>query len=137
MWLGNALAAGLGVWALWRGRWVERCGALIMCSNWVLTPFVQDYRNVGLDWGILIVDALSLVGFFWLSLRSRELWTAFATAFMFLAVIGHFAAKVTEGLSLYVYISGNGIWGGYAILCCLTAGMLAQEKRRKRTYAHS
>lgn len=131
---GNALAIILGVWALWRGGKTERLGTGFLWFGWVATPLVQTPRP-GFDTGILIVDLIVLSGFFWLSLTSRKLWMALATAFMVVAVASHFAPLLTHHVSLYVYITANGFWGGYAVLDAFLAGMIQIEKDRRRTLA--
>ncbi|ESQ81203.1 hypothetical protein [Asticcacaulis sp. YBE204] len=133
IWLygGNVLALLIGIWALWRGGKTERLGTVVLWGGWIATPLVQT-PHAGIDIGILIVDLIVTAGFFWLSLTSRKLWMAFATAFMVMAVASHFAPLLTRYVSLYVYITANGFWGGLAVLGAFLAGMLQVEKERHK-----
>lgn len=126
----TVLAVTVGIWALWRGQWPERYGALLIWFTWILSPIVQTPRP-GFDPGIATVDTLTLIGFFILSLWSRRFWTAFITAFMLLAVLGHFASLLSQDLSLFVYITANSFWGGYALVFALMAGMISLERQRR------
>jgi hypothetical protein len=130
-WGGTVLAVAITVWAVLRGGSTEKYGAIINLICWFLTPLVQT-KAPGIDIGVTLVDTGLLTTFLWLSLRSRELWAAFAAAFQFLCLIGDFAIGLTHNVSLYTYITGNGLWGGYAILATLIAGMISAEKRRKQ-----
>ncbi|MDC7682777.1 hypothetical protein PQU92_05785 [Asticcacaulis sp. BYS171W] len=124
------LAIVFGIWALWRGTRTERIGTGLIWFGWVASPLVQTPRP-GMDVGIAIVDTMVLIGFVWLSFTTRKLWTACAAAFMLVAVACHFAPLLTPQVSLYVYITANSFWGGYALLGALLAGMLRVEKDRR------
>lgn len=125
------LAIVFGVWALWRGTRTERIGTGLIWFGWIASPLVQTPQP-GMDIGITIVDTIVLIGFVWLSFTTRKLWTAFATAFLLVALMCHFAPLLTPHVSLYVYITANSFWGGYALLGALLAGMIQVEKQRKR-----
>ena len=129
VWGGHILAVLIGSWALWRGGSTERYGAIFIWLMWVLSPLAQTRGTIGLDLGILAVDATTMLAFFWLSALSRKFWTAFAAAFMVLAVAGHFSPVLTSDISLFIYLTNNGFWGGYAMLGALVAGMIEVEQR--------
>lgn len=133
VWCGHLAALAVGVWAIVRGGWTERCGTLLIWFTWILTPIVQTKGVSGLDPGIFLVDLITFSGFVWLSLDSRKLWTAFASAFLLLTVVGHIAPLLSDSLSVFIYITNNGFWGGYALLGALTAGMIYREKPAERT----
>jgi hypothetical protein len=131
VWGGHALALLIGIWALWRGTKTERYGAIFIWLMWVLSPLLQTKGMIGLDYGLLIVDAGTMLAFFWLSATSRKFWTAFAAAFMVLTVAGHFSTPLSSDVNLIIYLTNNGFWGGYAMLGALAAGMTGVERSRK------
>lgn len=116
---------------LLRGGLVERCGAVIYALGWAGGYLLQERGGNGPGLKVFIVDILVMVGFIVLSAWSRKIWTLFAAAFSVAAVLCHIAGLIGK-VSVVTYVTGISLWGGYAMLFALTAGMISVELERRR-----
>lgn len=96
-----------------KGGAPEKWGAVIFVLAALLTPLLNT--RDGVRFGVLIIDGLTLIGFVWLSLRWRQLWSLFAAAFVLEDVICHLAMVLVPGIGGYGYVIGLLIWGGYGL----------------------
>jgi hypothetical protein len=131
---GTAAAVVICALAFWRGGPAERYGAAIILTGWFITPLVDahggaDGLSTGL--GVFAVDVITLITLTWLSLWSRKVWTLFAAAFQLDAVASHIAAFLSH-ISLFSYVTGLGIWGGYGLILALGVGVWGCERERRR-----
>lgn len=107
---------GVGLVAVWRGRDSERLAATGVLAGWALSMVVARSRSNDTQWGIFAVDALLLLLFLWLALRSRRFWPLFVAAFQLLMVLTHFASILDAGVSGWAYLTANLIWSYMVVL---------------------
>lgn len=125
----GATAIGVSGWAIWRGGRSERLVAEVLMTLWFLTPLVHYRPDHGPNLGAAAVDLVGTVIMTWLSLRHRHLWLLCLAAFQLDLMACHGLKALFHGISLYAYLTGTVIWGGYAPVACLLAGMLSLEGR--------
>lgn len=113
---------GVGVVAVLRGRDSERLAATGVLTGWALSMVLARARSNDTQWGIFAVDALLLMLFLWLAMRSRRFWPLFVAAFQLLMVFTHIASILDAGVSGWAYLTANLIWS-YLVL--LTIGYAA------------
>jgi len=126
--LGLAVAT-TGV-ALKFGDFSARRMASAFLGDWLgslLLVDVQDVYNTGL--AMLSLDGATLAYFVWISLRSRRLWTAVASAFMAIIVGSHVATMIDLRVTIHTFRLSMAIWS-YGILLCLAFGTWAAWRRR-------
>jgi hypothetical protein len=80
----------------------------------------------------MVVDTLCLVGFFWISIRSRKIWALFAAALQLDDVVIHYSAALVPRLNSYGYVTALYIFGGYGLLAVLVFSLW--EKRQDERY---
>jgi hypothetical protein len=108
----------------------RRIGAAFL-SDWLaslLVVDVQDAYNVGL--AMLAADGVTLVYFVWISLQSRRLWTAVASAFLAIIVASHVATMIDLRVTISTFRLSMAIWS-YGILACLAFGTWAAWRDRR------
>ena len=69
---------GVGVVAVLRGRDSERLAATGVLTGWAMSMVLARARSNDTQWGIFAVDALLLMLFLWLAMRSRRFWPLFS-----------------------------------------------------------
>ncbi|MDO8900020.1 MAG: hypothetical protein Q7V15_01555 [Phenylobacterium sp.] len=122
--------------ALWRGGVPEKRVAVANVAAWFLTPLAYDRDALGLQWGVLGVDALFLAYLLFLALTTDRLWLLFATAFQLLGIVTHVAMGVDEGVPALPYRWGLVIWS-YLTLASLGVGAWVHRTQPARTGAPS
>jgi hypothetical protein len=127
----GALALLISAWAVGRGGRNERLVAALLMTFWFLTPLLHHQYYGSPNLGAVAVDVLALVAFTLLSLQTRQLWILFMAAFELDTIACHVVKAIYPGISQYAYLTGTVIWGGYAQLACLLAGMISYESRRQ------
>ena len=118
------LAAGL-----WGGK-TERVFAATFWIAWALTIVVQSHGSKGPGGQVILIDSLVLVVFVAASVKSRRLWTIFATASQIDDVASHITARLLH-FGLWSYLSAVGIWGGWFLIFCIAAGTIGYRLRLK------
>ena len=126
----NVAAAICCLWAFWRGGTVEKYGAAIIGVGWILTVIFKQ-PNMGPGAIIAGIDVVAFVLLVVLAIWSRRIWVFFAAACQLNAVFSHFA-NIFADYGLYSFSSANGFWGGWALLICLSAGILGYRREYKR-----
>jgi hypothetical protein len=126
VWFGTTLAVLCCTWAFWRGGSVERYGAAIVLSGWLLSLWLQKRGDDGPGVAVIIIDITMLIAFAILSGSSRRLWTMLITACQIDAVVAHFA-MIHLDVDGWSYFTVVGIWGGYGLLVSLALGVLSVE----------
>lgn len=113
---------GVGAVAVWRGRDNERLAATGVLAGWALSMVVARARSNDTQWGVFAVDAILLVLFLWLAMRSRRFWPLFVAGFQLLMVFTHFASMLDTGVTGWAYLTAKLIW---SYLIVLTIGYAA------------
>jgi hypothetical protein len=95
-----------------RVRWLLQC-ALIVALGWLLTLLLTMPRDGWLhpQWGIFIADAVVLVSFALVTLRSRSIWLNIATGIQFATVSLHVAYAMDPALSAEGYAGATQLLG--------------------------
>jgi hypothetical protein len=108
----------------------RRIGAAFL-GSWLgslLLVDVQDTYSTGV--AMLAIDGATLVYFVWISLRSRRLWTAVASAFMAIIVASHVATTIDLRVTINTFRLSMAIWS-YGILLCVAFGTFAAWRERR------
>jgi hypothetical protein len=128
----------VSVYALLRGGPAERYGVVMFLIAWLATTLVQKTTFDGIEWGIVVVDALLLIAFVILTLWARKVWTVLIAACQLNAVLSHFVPLLAPKFNYVSYITVVAFWGGYGLLACLAAGTYSHQRelRLERTAPH-
>ena len=126
-------------YAMWQGRRDERTVAVIclvatVASLWALPPFAQRY--VGLETGVLIVDAAVLAGFLTVALRSDRFWPLWVAGFHLTGGMAHLFKGIDVGLPPQAYGAAARFWA-YPILIVLAVGTWRAHRRKQDGEAFS
>jgi len=113
----------VSVYALLRGGPAERYGVVMFLIAWLATTLVQKTTFDGIEWGIVVVDALLLI---------------LIAACQLNAVLSHFVPLLAPKFNYVSYITVVAFWGGYGLLACLAAGTYSHQRelRLERTAPH-
>ena len=134
-WGGFALATIVcAAAALWGGR-TARVVAATFWIAWVLSLVVGPHGPYRPGLLIVLIDVVVLFIFVGVSLKTRRVWTVVAAACQLDDVASHLAGRLLH-YGLFSSITATGIWGGYAIIACLLAGILTHRRDLRRYSAH-
>jgi hypothetical protein len=86
------------------------------------------------DYGMLAVDALTLVVFVWISVRTRRIWTVVASAFMAIIVASHVAVIIDLRVTVGTLLIGMAMWS-YGVLACIAFGTWTSWRERHDEHA--
>ncbi|MFT4076625.1 MAG: hypothetical protein QM647_13970 [Asticcacaulis sp.] len=136
-WAYTALILGIlvSVYALVRGGPAERTGAVMFLVAWLATTLVQGRKFNGIEWGIVAVDSALLVGFVFLALWSRKIWTILIAACQLNAVASHFVPLLAPKFNYVAYLTLVEFWGGYGLLLFLAIGTYSHQRELRLTKA--
>lgn len=131
-WLLLCAVAG---YALWRGGRDERAIALMcitasLASLLVVAPWHNRFSNV--EFGILLVDQLTLVGFIAVALVSRRFWPLWVAGFQLTASLSHLLKAIHFELIPQAYAAAERLWV-YPIFAMIVAGTWRSQRRRAQT----
>ena len=110
IWVWPAALLGVCAIAIWRGRDEERLAAAGELATWALTLLVFQSRSESTQWSVLAIDALLLMLFIWIALRSRRYWPLCAAGFQLLAVVTHVGRTLDTSVSGWAYLTAVLIW---------------------------
>lgn len=125
--LGEILAVITCIYAFWRGGPYERLGAAILSIGWIATDLTFIFVHQGPNIGVFYIDLIGFFAYYVIAFKSRFIWTLFATAFQFNAVLSHIVAMNFPGISTNSYAVINGVWGGYGLIFSLLGAMIAKD----------
>ena len=117
-------------YAIWRGRNVERLGAMIYLVSWLLSRLSQRAEDQGP--AVFVIDVVVFVLYAWLSLRERKIWVLVAAAFQLNTVLSHIIWWLFPQVGQVAYVTALGIFGGYGLLFAILAGTISVEIDRWR-----
>ncbi len=133
-WTFLALTCG---YALWRGHSDARVSASVCIVASVVTAFVLSpfsTRYAGVETGELIVDAIVLLAFILVALRSERFWPLWVAGFQLTSSTAHLLKSIDLGLMAQAYAAGARLWS-YPILLIIAVG--AWRGRRRALAQHS
>lgn len=118
--------------AMWRGDKAAQWSGAVCLAGWLGSILVYRENAYNADYGVLAVDVAALVGFVWISIRMRRIWTVILSAFMAIIVASHVAVIIDLRVTLGTLIIGMAIWS-YGVLACIAFGTWAgwRESRRR------
>lgn len=118
--------------AMWCGDKAARWAGAICLAAWLGSILVYRGNAYTADYGVLAIDMASLVGFVWISMRMRRIWTVIISAITALMVASHVAVMIDLRVTLVTLVTGTAIWS-YGVLACIAFGTWAgwRENRRK------
>jgi hypothetical protein len=129
------LLFGCFFYALARGGWPERLGALSLVAGSLATVAVNSplaVRYASIEILILIVDVAVLLAFLALALLTDRYWPLWTTALQLLVVLGHAARLVDGDMVPTGYGFLLAVWS-YPQLAILAAATWSRHRSRKRT----
>lgn len=83
------------------------------------------------QWPVTLVDTLTFVAFYSLSLRSNRYWPLWLAAFQLLTVLTHAATALGQAFAPDIYRSAETLWS-LPILITLVLGPMADHGQRPR-----
>ena len=120
----NLLLVGSCSYALWKGRRDERTTALV-CLGATAASYLMirtsDFRYVGVELGVLIVDALTLAAFIFVALRSDRFWPLWVSGLQLTTSVAHLLKALQPDLVPIAYAAAGRLWS-YPILVILIIG---------------
>ena len=115
--------------AMWRGDRAARWVGAAFLADWLGSLLVYRRDPYHADYGILAVDAVTLLFFVWISIRTRRIWTVVASAFMAIIVASHVAVMIDLRVTLGTLFIGMAMWS-YGVLACIAFGTWAARRGR-------
>lgn len=124
-------------YALWRGNRDARvvaaaCALATLATHFAIAPLRDRYNSV--EEGVLLVDALTLLVFVLVALRSDRFWPLWVAGLQLTAAIGHVLKGVHLDLVPRAYGAALHFWS-YPILLILVVGTFRNQQRRWRQRA--
>jgi hypothetical protein len=120
--------------AMWRGDQAARWAGAVCLAGWLGSILVYRVNPYSADYGLLAVDVASLIGFVWISVRMRRIWTVILSAFMAIIVASHVAAMIDLRVTIGTLVVGMAMWS-YGVLACIAFGTWAGWRERRREHA--
>lgn len=114
--------------AMWRGDRSARWIAAAFLANWVGSLLVHRRHGQGTDFGVLVIDIVTLAVFVWVSMRTRRVWTIIASAFMTIIVASHVAVMIDLRVTINTLKASMAIWS-YGVLACIAFGTWTSMRR--------
>lgn len=120
--------------AIWRGDQAARSAGAVCLAGWLGSILVYRVNPYSADYGLLAVDVMSLIGFLWISVRMRRIWTVILSACMAIIVASHVAAMIDLRVTIGTLVVGMAMWS-YGVLACIAFGTWAgwRERHRRQT----
>lgn len=131
------IVAFVAGWSAWVGDYATRRIAIAVLAGWFATLGLAVILPWRLAWWPLFgVDLAVLTYFFWISLRTRLLWTAAAAALQAVVVASHLATVIDLRVTLNTFRLGAAVWS-YGILACVATGAVLSVRRRRGQGSHA
>lgn len=110
-----------GAALLWGAR-PERQATVMMFAAYLATPFAAAWTHPGLATGVLVVDALLVLGLLGLALRQARWWLLLACANQSLVVMAHLTSLMDDSIWTRAAITSRTGFG-LMVLFALAAGI--------------
>ena len=117
--------------AMWRGDAAARWAGAVCLAGWLGSILVYRANPYNAALGVLAVDVAALIGFVWISIRMRRIWTVLLSACMAIMVASHVAAMIDLRLTVVTLITGLAMWS-YGVLACIAFGTWAGWRQGRR-----
>jgi hypothetical protein len=127
-------------YALFRGDWPERLGALLLIAASVLSVLVVTPGNgkfTHVEWRVASIDGLLFAAFAALAILSRRSWLIWMASFQLLILISHFPILVRHVIAPESYTIVVGLWPWIMMPILIGATQLASRRRRANTNSTS
>ncbi|WP_029910351.1 hypothetical protein [Caulobacter sp. UNC358MFTsu5.1] len=115
--------------AMWRGDRSARWIGTAFLADWLGSLLVYRPHVQSADYGVLMIDIVTLAAFVWISMRTRRLWTIVASAFMAIIVASHVAVMIDLRVTINTLKASMAIWS-YGVLACIAFGTWAGWRRQ-------
>jgi hypothetical protein len=122
--------------AMWRGDQAARWSGATFIASWLGSLLVYRRDPSNADLGLLVIDAVTLVAFVGISMRTRRLWTIVASAFIAIIVASHVAVLIDLRVTLGTLWISVAMWS-YGVLACIAFGVWADWRARRRALISS
>lgn len=121
-------------YAMWRGRSDERIVASVcllasLATRFAISPLQVRYAS--LETGLMIIDALVLVAFVWIALRSQRFWPLWIAGLQLTNSISHVMKLAEFDLVPRAYGAAAALWS-YPILLIILIGTWRSHQRSRR-----
>ena len=116
--------------AMWRGDHAARWTGAVSLANWLGSLLVYRRDAYNADYGILAIDAATLIVFVWISMRTRRIWTIVASAFLAIIVASQVAVVIDLRVTLGTLLISMAVWS-YGVLACIAFGTWASWRARR------
>lgn len=116
-----ALFTAVCAFAMWKGDEEERLTGLALAFAAIAAPFLKDHRWLGLQWGVLAVDAAFFLLILVIAFRTTKFWPLAAAGFQLLGLVTHAVITMEAGVRAWAYVTAGVIWS-YLILIALAVG---------------
>jgi len=120
--------------AMWRGDKAARWAGAVCLAGWLGSILVYQGNVYNADYGVLAVDIASLIGFVWISVKMRRIWTVVLSAFMAIIVASHVAIMIDLRVMISTLVTGMAMWS-YGVLACIAFGTWASWRESRREHA--
>lgn len=117
--------------AMWQGDKAARWAGAVCLAGWLGSILVYRENAYNADYGVLAVDVAALIGFVWISIRMRRIWTIILSASMAIIVALHVATMIDLRLTLGTLVIGMAMWS-YVVLACIAFGTWAGWRENRR-----
>lgn len=116
--------------AMWRGDLAARWTGAVSLANWLGSLLIYRRDAYNADYGVLAIDAIALIAFVWISIRTRRIWTIIASAFLAIIVASHVATVIDLRVTHGTWLIGMAMWS-YGVLACIAFGTWASWRARR------
>ena len=128
----HLLLVAVSAYAFLRGRSDERMAAAIciiatIATRLVLSPVTSRYS--GIEFGVFIVDLLTLAGFVAIALRTDRFWPLWVAGLQLTTLVAHMLKAIKIDLLPHAYAAAGRFWV-YPIFLIIVVGTWRSHQRR-------
>ena len=128
----HLLLVAVAAYAFLRGRSDERMAAGIciiatIATRLVLSPVTSRYS--GIEFGVFIVDLLTLAGFVAIALRTDRFWPLWVAGLQLTTLVAHMLKAIKIDLLPHAYAAAGRFWV-YPIFFIIVVGTWRSHQRR-------
>ena len=128
----HVLLVAVSAYAFLRGRSDERMAAAIciiatIATRLVLSPVTSRYS--GIEFGVFVVDLLTLAGFVAIALRTDRFWPLWVAGLQLTTLVAHMLKAIKIDLLPHAYAAAGRFWV-YPIFLIIVVGTWRSHQRR-------